>query len=201
MFKRVKCNFALCECLASLPLAGTGQRERRIIRVAIPQIKSHLFILCHYRRFLFRGLHSGLSWHNRKWWSCNENPALHPCSYHENANDEYWHFVWWRLFSIDACDRDNNESLSLPPSLPLSRSVGLAGRHNLLTLAWCSSPSFLPSSWGSFTNSGRSIRHISICISILAVPTRYAVSATFLPQNQQLSNIYLCKKLCKRLFL
>ena len=29
--------------LASLPLAGTGQRERRVNRVAIPRIKSHLF--------------------------------------------------------------------------------------------------------------------------------------------------------------
>ena len=29
--------------LASLPLAGTGQRERRVIRVAIPRIKSRPF--------------------------------------------------------------------------------------------------------------------------------------------------------------
>ena len=30
--------------LASLPLAGTGQRERRVNRVAIPRIKSQLFM-------------------------------------------------------------------------------------------------------------------------------------------------------------
>ena len=31
--------------LASLPLAGTAQRERRVDGVAIPQIKSHLFMV------------------------------------------------------------------------------------------------------------------------------------------------------------